>query len=262
MATGGALSPAAQLAASLPKLSVGCHVVLVDGAPVLTQSRVPSLAPANQGAEFIPTLGSFIKQVATGRLAPAELEAEATAQFQKLQAMGVNLTHFDSHKHTHLFPAVLRPTMRAARACGIRALRNPFVPPHGLAFEDLRRRPHLWKRYLQTRALRRFLPAFRDLVAEFGMTTTDGCIGVIETGFLDADLFAAVIRALATELPEGTWELVCHPGYKDAELAGVRTRLRASREEERNVLTSSEARTLLDKHGIELISFRDLSGTA
>ena len=33
-------------------------------------------------------------------------------------------------------------------------------------------------------------------------------------------------------LPEGTWEFVCHPGYNDAELDQVRTRLRQSRETE------------------------------
>jgi predicted glycoside hydrolase/deacetylase ChbG (UPF0249 family) len=171
----------------------------------------------------------------------------------------VAISHFDTHKHTHVFPAVFRPLLLAARKIGIRAVRNPFVPARALAFEDLRKRPALWKRYWQTRALRRFLPAFNELLTEHDMVAPDGCVGVMETGFLDADLFAAMIQAIAETLPEGTWEMVCHPGYDDAELAAVHTRLRASRQLELQVLTSADARSLLDKSGVELISYRELS---
>jgi len=258
MATGTAMPEASKLAATLPKLSVGCHVVLVDGSPLLPAAEVLSLAFADAGSAFAPTLGGFVQRALTGRFSTAEIEAESAAQFKKLRDSGVAISHFDTHKHTHVFPAILRPLLRAARTFGIRAVRNPFVPARALAFEDLRKRPALWKRYWQTRALRRFLPAFHELLAEHGMISPDGCVGVMETGLLDADLFAAMIQAVAEALPEGTWEMVCHPGYDDAELAAVRTRLRASRQAELEVLTSADARSLLEKSGIELISYRDL----
>jgi predicted glycoside hydrolase/deacetylase ChbG (UPF0249 family) len=260
MATGSALADAAGLSTCMPKLSVGCHVVLVDGVPVLPAGQVQSLACAENGTAFAPTLGGFLQRVATGRFAEEDIEAEATAQFQKLQSTGVAISHFDSHKHTHIYPSVLRPLLRAARACGIRALRNPFVPSRPLAFEELRGRPFLWKRYLQVRALRRFLPAFHELVAEHDMVAPDGCVGVIETGFLDEKLFAATVRAISETLPEGTWEMVCHPGYNDAGLAGVRTRLRESRELEFRVLTSGTAREMLERSGVQLISYREFVG--
>lgn len=259
MATGAALTDAAGLATGMPKLSVGCHVVLVDGVPMLPAGEVPSLACAQAGTAFSPTLGGFLRRVAAGRFAEEEIEAEATAQFQKLQGAGVTISHFDTHKHTHIFPTVLRPLLRAARTCGIRAVRNPFVPSRPLAFEELRGRPFLWKRYLQVRALRRFLPAFQELVVEHGMVAPDGCLGVMETGFLDETLFAAMVRTLCDALPEGTWEMVCHPGYNDAGLAGVRTRLRESRERELRVLTSAGAREVLERGGVELISYGELA---
>ena len=256
MATGSALEEAVRM--QPPQLSVGCHVVLVDGVPVLPATAVPSLAYAENGTTFAPTLGGFLQRIGTNRFSEQEIEAEATAQFRRLQAAGVAITHFDTHKHTHVFPAVLRPLLKAARACGIRALRNPFVPVRPLPFEELRARPSLWKRYLQVRTLRRFLPTFSDLVTEHGMTTNDGSLGVIETGSLDEELFEAILRGISVGLPEGTWELVCHPGYDDAQLAGVRTRLRKSRAQELRVLTSAGARAALEKNGVELISYRDL----
>lgn len=257
MATGSALEDAVTL--SPPALSVGCHVVLVDGAPLLPPSEIPSLAFAENGTSFAPTLGSFIQRVGIGRFSEQEIEAEATAQFRRLQKAGVTISHFDTHKHTHVFPAILRPILKAARACGIRAVRNPFVPVRPLSWDELRGRPSLWKRYLQVRALRRFLPAFDDLIAEHGMVTPDGSLGVIETGSLDGPLFTAIARGISEGLPQGTWELVCHPGYNDADLAGIRTRLRASRAQELAVLTSPDARKTLENYGIELISYRDLA---
>jgi hypothetical protein len=62
------------------------------------------------------------------------------------------------------------------------------------------------------------------------------------------------VRRLLRDLPEGTWELVTHPGYNDADLARVRTRLRASREIEREALEA-----IREFPEVQLISFADLA---
>jgi predicted glycoside hydrolase/deacetylase ChbG (UPF0249 family) len=144
--------------------------------------------------------------------------------------------------------------LSAAKGCGVRAVRNPFAPLKPLALAHLARRPHLWTRYTEVRLLRRFSQGFRKTVADAGMITTDGTFGVVATGALDEQLFAAIVGSL----PEGTWELVCHPGYCDAELRSVRTRLRESREQELRVLTSAAARRAIEAAGVELISYADL----
>jgi predicted glycoside hydrolase/deacetylase ChbG (UPF0249 family) len=59
-------------------------------------------------------------------------------------------------------------------------------------------------------------------------------------------------------MPEGTWEFVCHPGYNDTDLDQVQTRLRQSRDQERQLLTSPEAREVLRQRSIDLISYREL----
>ena len=235
--------------------SVGCHVLLVDGEPISPAESVPSLLESKNGSRtFRTNLLPFLSLAAQGKLDSDEIEAEATAQFQKLQSSGVTVSHFDTHKHTHIFPAVYQSLIRAAKACGIRAVRNPFAPVRPLAFAHLVRRPKLWKRYSQVRILRRYEEGFRRAVAEAGLKTPDGSFGIVSTGHLDEKLFAAVMGSL----PEGTWEFVCHPGYNDSDLDGVRTRLRASREREREVLTSDAARKILADQGVELISYHQL----
>lgn len=223
----GATEDALRYSLQTPTLGVGCHVVLVDGSPVLPQSEIPSLVDA-KSSDFFPTLSQFLLQAHTGRIEEAQIEAEAAAQIALLQRSGLRLTHIDTHKHTHMFPAVLKSVLRAARGAGIRAVRNPFEP---LWSRRLAQNAPFTRR-LQVSLLSRFERRFQRIVTEEGFVTTDGAIGVLATGTLDAEM----IRSLLKYMPDGTWELVTHPGYNDVDLARVRTRLSSSREKEREAL--------------------------
>lgn len=253
MANAAAFSDAVQLAEAAPRLGLGCHVVLVDGAPVLSAERVPSLleSAGENRAHFREGFGSFALRAFWGRFQPDQIEAEITAQIQKIQAAGLRVSHLDTHKHTHMFPQVLRPLLRAAKACGITALRNPFEL---IQITSLASRPVLWKRWLEVGVLRSLAGKFRQAVKDAGMITPDGTLGIVATGALDPRLF----QSMVDKLPQGTWEFVCHPGYNDAQLQSVRTRLKESRAQELRVLTSAGTRDLLARGGIELISYRDL----
>lgn len=254
MATGRAFEDAVCLSRTTPHLSIGCHIVLIDGEPILDAGQLPSLV-ASRAARFGDNLKSFIARAVTGRINEAEIEAETTAQIRKLQSAGIHVSHLDSHKHTHLFPAVLRPVLRAARACGIRAIRNPFGPRKPLKSSDLLPRPNLWTRYAEMKILRNLARKFRETSQRQGFITPDGTLGIEVTGALDRTLF----RAIAQIIPEGTWEFVCHPGYNDADLKSANTRLRESRETELQILTLPEAREMLSTQGIDLISYHDFT---
>ena len=241
MARAAATDEAIEIACGTPSLGVGCHVVLVDGAPV---SR--DLAGLATEDRFPATLGAFLKKLFAGIIRSEEIEAEATAQIRSLQQRGVPLTHIDTHKHTHMFPQVLRPVLRAARACGIRNVRNPFEPRWSAAATP----GAPFARRMQVQVLRMLAARFRRIVAEEECTSTDGALGVLATGTLDANTVQSLLRAQPSS---GTYELVTHPGYNDAELGSVRTRLRASREMERQALTQ-----LAGAARVELISFAGL----
>jgi hopanoid biosynthesis associated protein HpnK len=251
MANGPAFAEAAQMAKTLPNLSVGCHVVLTDGPPVLDAAQLPSLTT---GAHFRDGMKTFAARAIAGRMNDSEITAEAAAQIRKIQSAGIAVSHIDTHKHTHLFPKILRPLLRAAADCGVRAVRNPFGPRLPLRSSQLLARPGLWVRYTQLRFLARFAEKFREMVDRDGFTTPDGTLGIVVTGALDEMLFHAIARSI----PQGTWEFVCHPGYNDAELQAGKTRLRSSREVELRVLTLPAAREVLAQEGIELISYREL----
>ncbi len=258
---------------------IGCHVVLVDGHSVLPHAELPTLttdelaslpssgrtsSPGDRSVEhrsrFRPTLGGFVADLLRGRIRESEIEREAIAQIRLLQALvggsGRKLTHLDTHKHTHIFPRVLRPLLRAALACGIPAVRNPFEPAWSLratSSASLLRRA-------EVRLLGSFRPEFTRLVRQAGLKTTDGAIGVLVTGSLDLPALTRLLRVAKAEAAhsprDSVWELVCHPGYHDQALDAEHTRLKATREIERAALAS----IVPELASFELITFRDLAG--
>jgi hopanoid biosynthesis associated protein HpnK len=258
MANGSAFDEAVSLAQTRPQLGVGCHVVLVDGAPLVRQTATDSLldprSRTSGSPRFREGIAKFAALALLGRLAPEEIEAEATAQIAKLQSSGIAVTHLDSHKHTHMFPSVFRPLLRAAQARGVRAVRNPF---ERVRSSQLAARPDLWRRWTEVGILRGLAKQFREAVRQADMTTPDGTFAIVATGSLDERL----LRRMIEHLPQGTWELVCHPGYNDADLQSVRTRLRESREQELRILTSQSTRDLLAANEVEVISYRDLAAS-
>jgi predicted glycoside hydrolase/deacetylase ChbG (UPF0249 family) len=250
MATAPYFSAAVHLAFAQSSLSVGCHVILVDGSPCLHPHDVPSLLAPRHPALLRPTVGHFLRDLLRGRIRPQEIEAEAIAQIRRIQSSGLTVSHIDSHKHLHAFPGALAPLLRAAQHCGVQSVRNPFEPGW-----SLRATPSAGGlRRAQVYALRTRWGAWTRLAAEHGFTTTDGSIGILATGILDQ----RVLRSLLHAMPEGTWELVCHPGYNDSALQQAHTRLRASREVERSALLEVIPEALRNDPALTLIDFHQL----
>ncbi len=254
MATSGCFSAAAAASSvptrpDHPPLGVGCHVILVDGTPALPQREIPALALPS--GRFRPSLNAFLYDLLRGSIPEAEIELEAIAQIRLLQAAGVRVTHLDTHKHTHMFPRVLRPLLHAAKVCGIFAIRNPFEPSWSVAATPaapLARR-------LQVKLLNTQRKQFLRLVREARLATTDGALGVLATGTLDG----TTIDRLLERMPEGTWEMVCHPAYYDQALDAVQTRLRESRATEHAALLATVPAFARLHPELQLIHFGQLA---
>src|SRR5215469_5759729 len=67
MARAGATSEAIRMALEKPSLGVGCHVVLVDGQPILPPGDIPSLIQKQTG-RFVSSLTTFLRRLLTGRI--------------------------------------------------------------------------------------------------------------------------------------------------------------------------------------------------
>jgi chitin disaccharide deacetylase len=254
MATGPAFQSALEVAAH-HRFSVGCHVVLLEGAPLLSAEQIPGLVTGEpDGAHrFRHRLGEFIRAATTGRLPPEEIAREAAAQIRKIQRAGMAVSHVDTHKHAHAFPEVFRPLMRAAADCGVRAMRNPFEPPQAMGWQQVLFRPALWSRYLPVRTLRVFAMEFQRQAAWHGIITPDGTIGITLTGFLNEQLLVELLA----RIPDGTWELCSHPAYEDEQWCALGPRS-GSGHRELQLLASPALRRRVQAMGIDLISYSDI----
>ena len=248
MATGPAFRGAVHAAFMQPALGVGCHVVLVDGQSELHATELPTLAP---GGRLRTQLTNFMVDLFGGRIVAGEIEREAIAQIRRIQSAGLTVTHLDTHKHTHMFPRVLGPLIRAAQVCNVPAIRNPFEPNWSLKLTE--NAPTA--RYLQVRTLRLFRKHFLRVVRAARLHTTDGALGVLATGTFNA----AYVLRLLVNMPPGTWELVCHPGFIDSELRRAGTRLIATREAERLALLDALEDPPIDLPRIDLVNFAELT---
>ena len=250
MSNGAAFEDAVALTKQLPGLGIGCHVVLVDGDPLSSPTRIPTLLGPDR-RRLRPSLAAFARAALLGQLDESEIEQETSAQIMRLLDAGIHPTHLDSHKHTHLFPAVLRPILRAAERFGIAAIRNPFEQPWSLRLG----RGRLGRR-VQIQLLRMLQRNFhaQPQIREGRVRTTQGAIGVLATGDLDKETLTLPLK----HLPAGTWEFVCHPGFSDEELEKTSTRLVRERDVEREALLAVVPEVLAS-HSIRLISFSVLA---
>jgi predicted glycoside hydrolase/deacetylase ChbG (UPF0249 family) len=234
MANGDAFADAVRLARETPDLDIGCHLVLVGGRSLLT------------GKPYPPTVGRLVAALARREIHPYE---ELGAQVRRILDAGLRPTHLDTHKHTHLAPPVLDAVARLGEESGIRWVRRPFDFP----LSGLRGAVPPAKRLI-SRALGPLRRRFHKVLARHGCRTTDHFAGFQITGrFRTAEL----VELLAL-IPEGSTELMCHPGHCGEALRSARTRLKESRERELEALTAPAARAALERHGIELARYAGL----
>jgi chitin disaccharide deacetylase len=251
MATGPAFDDAVAVAHANPTLGVGCHIVLTDGDPASPPQSVPTLLGPD-GKTFRPSLVDFIQALLRGRISEDDIKREALAQIQKLQRAGIHVTHIDTHKHTHLFPAVARPLLHVARQCSVGAIRHPFEQSWSLALGHGNR-----IRRLQVKLLGGLKTWFerQPQVRDAHVLTTDGTIGISATGSLYGQTLHEILHAMPAD---GTFELVCHPGYNDSDLDRITTRLRTHRDVERNALLAEVPTLALHPNAPQLINYGDL----
>jgi predicted glycoside hydrolase/deacetylase ChbG (UPF0249 family) len=254
MAAGPAFDDAVEIAHANPGLGVGCHLVFTDGIPVSHPESIPTLL-GSDGKSFRPSVFDFGQAAVRGIIDAADIEREARAQIQRLQRAGIDVTHVDTHKHTHLLPVIARPIFHIAQRCGVQSMRNPIEPrwSSALARAPLRRR-------LEMRLLERFEPQFLEVTEEardLGLIT-DGTLGIAATGTLDQDVLHATLDCLVYRHPDATCEMLCHPGFQDAALDAQNTRLRSAREIEYAAILAVVPEYSRTPERLELIHYGNL----
>ncbi len=253
MANGPAFDDAVERAIANPKLGVGCHLVLTGGLSVAPREEIPSLA--DREGRLPRSLGALVARLSVGSVRTKEIETELRAQLGKIRRAGIELTHVDTHKHTHVHPRVMAAVGRVAQEFGITRVRNP-VEKLGDSWRTARsEHAGLVGNMAASASVRAVGAWFKSISRKYGLHSPDHFLGLALTGRLSAD---ALCRLIDT-LPDGRTEIMSHPGVCDAELVKSGSRLQQQRQTELDGLLSAEARHAVEAKGIRLISYRDLN---
>jgi predicted glycoside hydrolase/deacetylase ChbG (UPF0249 family) len=240
-----ATDDALAIARRTPTLGIGCHLTLVDGTPLSPPSTVPTLAP---DGVLRPTWRAFIAAALAGRLALGDVEHELIAQIDRVRSAGIRVTHLDAHKHVHAFPPVFEVVARLARRFGIGAVRVPWERPAlTLALRSAVTRGAR-RQAVENLAMTYWARRDSRLLARYGLAPAPRFFGRVLTGLFTP----ATFHALLASVPEGTSELMLHPGYPDAALDRVRTRLRTERATELALLTDPSTLDTVRRAGLTL----------
>jgi chitin disaccharide deacetylase len=252
LANGAAFASGAEVARSSPGLGVGVHLNLSDGAPVAARELVTSLV--NDAGEFAGGPENLLLRVARGGLSLHEVEQEWEAQIEKVRQAGIQPTHLDGHKHVHMLPGLFELALRLAKRYNVGAIRVAHEASSLRAALSTGEELHtaaVLKQGVQARGLKLLARDAREQAERAGISTADYFCGIAQTGEMTKDGVAQLLR----RLPDGTTELMCHPGYADEALQNTPTRLQGSRQSELKILTDAEIRNLVASQGIRLIDY-------
>lgn len=218
-----------ELLQSVPQASLGIHLTLSAGKPLLASKDVPSL---------VDKTGAFRRdsRLAVNRAETLHVEREWRAQIERVLSLGILPTHLDSHHHVHLAPRLMHLATKLAKEYAIPCIRR-------LTVRDVWRESHPWRHAL----VLPHIAISQHLALGSGLCFPDGVLA------LSDQLLGTLAR-----LPSGVYEVFCHPGKVDDALCRVSS-LRYERERELDFLISPELKAGFRQLGVTLVTYRELA---
>jgi predicted glycoside hydrolase/deacetylase ChbG (UPF0249 family) len=230
-------------------LPVGLHLNLVEEEPLCKAGDVSSLLEADGRFFLRDKLWALLD---SGRIAREHLEREIRAQFEWCHDQGLNLTHVSGNWDCHVHPAVLAALLPLLERFGLRFVRVPCEEP----FDSAQGKPLGFtisaEKVAEIRRINDLAKAARAFLTAHGIASTDHFRGHTLLG--NASL--KNLRHILTRLPEGTTELMVHPGSQCG--FGTPFDLDPQRQTELRMLTDESIQSMIDERKIELISWAEL----
>ena len=241
MAGGEAFEEAVDLALGHPKLSVGLHVTLSDGRPVLSPGDVPDLVDGEGRFDRSPARAAFTYWRRRRSLVE-QIEAEVRSQFDKVEKARIHPTHVDCHHHLHAHPLVFAVIAREAAERGVAWIRIPREPLSCVL--GLHGRPIDGKAFLFWLVFRLLAIRNMRMAERHGLYVASNVYGLSGTGRIHEKYFLALL----SYVKGGVSEIYLHP-----DLASQPGR------EEMKAVTSLAVRDRLKAMDLRLVGFRELT---
>jgi predicted glycoside hydrolase/deacetylase ChbG (UPF0249 family) len=217
---------------------IGIHLNLTRGRPLC-----PELKTLADKTGYFLAKQIVWRTAVLGMCKLAEVEKEFSAQIKHLVSSGIVPDHMDGNNHIHVFPGIATVVTRLAKQYRIRRVRLPLE-----SFVSL-------KQYCQPHALKKLFIGLlakraRLLFKSQGLLFTDHFAGMQFPRVSNP----ATLRAFLQSIPQGTTELMCHPGFKNH----ANPFSTEEREQELSALTHADVLRDIQHLNICLISYSEL----
>ncbi len=177
-------------------LRIGVHLVLNETMPVLKPAFLPGITRPD--GQFRESIREVIGLQLRGLLKKDLVIHEWRAQIEKALMAGVSVSHLDSHKHVHLFPALLECVITLAKEYNIRYVRLPFEPPSRKSIRRIHFLAPMWF----------FCLTAKIKLDQYKLQYADHFEGFTHSGEMTQDRLS---KALQLARPGKTIEIMVHP---------------------------------------------------
>ncbi|MGQ9470750.1 MAG: carbohydrate deacetylase [Candidatus Aminicenantales bacterium] len=238
---------AVALAQENPGLGIGVHLNIVRGVPLLPPEKVSTIV--RRDGYFFGKVFPLFSGIWRKKVNLEEIEREWRAQIEKALGTGVQVTHLDSEKHVHTFPPLFRLCLKLAAEHGIFRVR--FIRERCLSWP--------LAQMVKAAVVTRWCLSQKPNLEGMGIKVTDHFLGFCRAG----KVTARWLRKVLEHLPEGTTEIMTHPGYLTSDLLRLEKNfgsyyINRRREVELKALLAPELKALVQKLKVQLISYRFL----
>ena len=195
MANMPSFEDAVQFLKNYPHVSIGLHFNITEGKPL--SKHADGLVGKNNDFYFWTQL---INKLILKQVKIETVEKELAAQFNKLKASGLAITHIDSHHHIHLYPSLFRTVSKFAN-------KKKIVFVRGKNF-------NIWNLTLRNHHMPVPTQIVVNILLFINSLVNKGLECHSESNFYDINwgkrLTPKKLIEVLDELPEGITLLICH----------------------------------------------------
>lgn len=245
----GYVSQVSDITKYFPNVSVGIHYNLTTGEPVTSPSLIPSLV----GSDGKFWGREFSKRLLSGKIRIRDINMELEKQTTVLADLVPHISHFDGHQAKHLYPLFFSAAIKVAHKFGIRKVRCPkryIARENHVSLLQLRQlNIKRWFKGIARRTMMIYLKAK-------GFKTADRFVSLVFNNH-SMDSLRKSWLSMVRNLPPGSSEICCHPGFAD-EILLQHSKYTYERETEIAVLTSRELKQAFEENDVKIISYNEL----
>jgi len=227
-----------------PDLGVGIHLNIIEGKSLC--SGLDKLTDSE--GNFNNSYGQLLLKSFYSDEFLEQVEKEFRTQIEKVLAV-TNVTHIDSHVHTHSIPRIFEIVCKLAKEYGIKQIRTQFEKPY--IIPDVYK--HLNLKYpvnlIKLLLLNFFTLINENKVREYGLNTNDYLLGVTYTSMMSSLAISYGLMAIKSD--NIVAEALIHPcRYDDGTID--------NHFEEFQITKNVKLKEKIEKLGYEITNYEEL----